>query len=117
LNGNKLSTSKLILYAAGLVVFAFLIWGITQPLNKIISEKLFSWLPNWYTVQDFNEYDKEAIQITLIFNLLLNGFLAHYVEEIYFRGYLPRMTAWGKWAFVLNAILFSLFLFGNLTST
>jgi len=48
LNGykNKLSTSKLILYAAGLVVFAFLIWGITQPLNKIISEKLFSWLPN-----------------------------------------------------------------------
>jgi len=114
LNGykNKLSTSKLILYAAGLVVFAFLIWGITQPLNKIISEKLFSWLPNWYTVQDFNEYDKEAIQITLIFNLLLNGFLAPYVEEIYFQGYLlPRMTAWGKWAFVLNAILFSLYHF------
>src|SRR6266542_6233122 len=52
LNGykNKLSTSKLILYAAGLVVFAFLIWGITQPLNKIILEKLFSWLSNWYTV-------------------------------------------------------------------
>ncbi|HXL59059.1 MAG TPA: CPBP family intramembrane glutamic endopeptidase, partial [Chitinophagaceae bacterium] len=43
---------------------------------------------------------------------MLNGFLAPYVEEIYFRGYLlPRMAAWGKWAFVLNAILFSLYHF------
>src|SRR6266540_7044398 len=53
LNGytNKLPTARLILYALGLVVFAFMIWGITQPLNKIITNKLFSWLPNWYTVQ------------------------------------------------------------------
>ncbi len=114
LNGykNKLSTGKLILYALGLVVFAFLIWGMTQPVDKIITDKIFSWLPNWYTVQDFNGYSKEAIQLTLIFNLLLNGFLAPFVEELYFRGYLlPRMAAWGKWAFVLNAILFSLYHF------
>ncbi len=114
LNGykNKLSTGKLILYALALVVFAFLIWGITQPVDKIITNKIFSWLPNWYTVQDFNGYSKEAIQLTLIFNLLLNGFLAPFVEELYFRGYLlPRMAAWGKLAFVLNAILFSFYHF------
>src|SRR4051812_11895282 len=29
---NKLSALKLILYAIGLVAFAFVIWGVTQPL-------------------------------------------------------------------------------------
>ncbi len=114
LNGYKkrLGTGKLVLYSLGLVAFAFLVWGITQPLNKIISEKVFNWLPYWFTVQDFNGYNKETIQLTLIFNLLLNGFFAPFVEEFYFRGYLlPRMAAWGKWAFILNAILFSLYHF------
>lgn len=112
LNGytNKLPTGKLILYATGLVVFAFFIWGVTQPLDKFITDKLFSWLPAWYTVQDFNGYSKEAIQTTLIVNLLLNGVLAPFVEEFYFRGYLlPRMQAWGKSAFIVNAVLFSLY--------
>ena len=109
---NKLPIGRLILYALGLVVFAFLVWGITQPLDKVITAKLFSWLPDWYTVQNFNGYNKDSIRLTLIFNLILNGFLAPLVEEFYFRGYLlPRMAAWGKWAFVLNAVLFSLYHF------
>ena len=109
---HRISTGKLILYIAGLVGFMFLIWGITQPLNKIITEKLFNWLPSWYTVQDFNGFGKQAILITLVLNLLLNGLIAPLVEEYYFRGYLlPRMAAWGKWAFVVNAILFSFYHF------
>ena len=114
LNGftRKLSTVKLILYALVLVVFAFLIWGIMQPVNAIITKKFLSWLPVWYTVQDFTGYSKETIQITLVFNLILNGFLAPFVEELYFRGYLlPRMEAWGKWAFAVNAVLFSVYHF------
>ena len=114
LNGytNKLPTGRLVLYALGLVVFAFIIWGITQPLNQLISDYLFSWLPYWYTVQDFSGYDKDVIQLTLILNLILNGFIAPFVEELYFRGYLlPRMDVWGKWAFVANAVLFSLYHF------
>ena len=90
----------------------FLIWGITQPLDKIITDKIFNWLPAWYTVQDFKGYSKASIELTLILNLLLNGFFAPVVEEYYFRGYLlPRMAAWGKWAFVLNTVLFSLYHF------
>lgn len=109
---NKLTTGKLILCIAALVIFMLFIWGITQPLNAIITKKLFSWLPAWYTVQDFTGYSKQIIIVTLVLNLAVNGILAPVVEEYYFRGYLlPRMAAWGKWSFVMNAILFSIYHF------
>lgn len=109
---SHLPTSKLIFYGLGLVIFAFLIWGVTQPTNKILSDHLLGWLPEWYTVQDFSGYEKEKIRTTLLFNLMLNGILAPYVEEFYFRGYLlPRMITWGKGAFLMNAALFSLYHF------
>jgi membrane protease YdiL (CAAX protease family) len=114
LNGftNTLGAGKLLLYSLSLVVFAFLIWGITQPIDTIIADKLFKWLPHWFFVQNFNGYSKKVILLTLILNLTLNGFLAPFIEELYFRGYLlPRMKVWGKWAFVLNAFLFSIYHF------
>ena len=109
---KKISTTKLILYVSGLVIFMFFIWGITQPLNDIITQKIFNWLPAWYTVQDFKGYGKAIIIVTLILNLVINGVLVPVVEEYYFLGYLfPRMAAWGKWSFVVNAILFSFYHF------
>lgn len=107
---NRLPMKKLILYSLSLVVFMFLVWGITQPVDQIITRKIFSWLPSWYTVQDFKGYSKNAIEITLLLNLALNGVIGPFFEELYFRGYLlPRMAAWGKWAFVVNTIFFSLY--------
>jgi uncharacterized protein len=114
LNGftNKLPIGKLILYSLGLVFLAFLIWGITQPLSVFITKYLLFWLPDWYTIQDFNGYAQDKIRITLIANLALNGVLAPVAEEFYFRGYLlPRMENWGKSAFFINALLFSLYHF------
>lgn len=109
---NRLPLHKLILYALGLVVFAFLIWGVTQPINQWITKTCLSWLPDWFTVQDLSGVGKQEIKITLICNLILNGLLAPYIEEFYFRGYLlPRMNAWGKNAFFINALLFSLYHF------
>ncbi|WP_373520801.1 CPBP family intramembrane glutamic endopeptidase [Aquiflexum sp.] len=112
LNGfrEKLPTDKLILYSFGLLVFAFLMWGLFQPIDLFLAEHVFFWLPDWYTVQDFEGYSKDIIKITLIINLVLNGILAPVIEEFYFRGYLlPRMEVWGKWAFVVNTVLFSLY--------
>lgn len=107
---NHLPLKKLILYSLGLVVFMFLVWGITQPVDQIITKKFLNWLPSWYTVQDFKGYSKKAIEITLIVNLALNGVIGPFFEELYFRGYLlPRMATWGKWAFVINTIFFSLY--------
>ena len=114
LNGlnNRLPPAKLALYVLGLIVGAFVIWGITQPADMYISRHFFKWLPSWFTVQNFAGYSRDKIKITLILNLILNGIIAPYAEELYFRGYLlPRMNAWGKYAFVINAVLFSLYHF------
>ena len=96
----------------GLIFFAFVVYGITQPINVIITEKLLYWLPEWYKVRDFEGYSKSIILITLTVNLILNGLLAPYLEELYFRGYLlPRMQTWGKYAPLMSAILFSFYHF------
>jgi membrane protease YdiL (CAAX protease family) len=109
---EKLPRKRLIVYTLGLVVFAYLVYGLTQPLNVLISAKLFSWLPEWYQVRDFEGYSQRIVVITLLLNIILNGLLAPFLEEIYFRGYLlPRMEQWGKLAPVLSAILFSLYHF------
>jgi len=112
LNGysNRLPAGKLVLYSIGLVAAAFIIWGITQPVDIYISKTLFKWLPKWYTVQDFAGYSAGKVKITLLLNLVLNGLLAPVAEELYFRGYLlPRMKTWSKYAFVVNAVCFSLY--------
>jgi uncharacterized protein len=114
LNGynRHLPLGKLIMYVLLLLVIAFIIWGITQPLNAWISSRIFNWLPGWYTTQDFKGYEPGKIKLVLVVNLLLNGIAAPFLEELYFRGYLlPRMNAFGKWSFVINTALFSLYHF------
>ncbi|MEB2778080.1 CPBP family intramembrane glutamic endopeptidase [Algoriphagus sp. D3-2-R+10] len=109
---ETLPTYKLILYTLGLIIFAFLVYGLTQPINEIITDKFLYWLPDWYKARDFEGYSKSIILVTLIVNLILNGLLAPYLEELYFRGYLlPRMKTWGKFAPLMSAILFSLYHF------
>lgn len=109
---QPLAKGKLIGYTIGLIVFAFLVYGLTQPVNAILTDKLLFWLPDWYKVQDFEGYSRNIIIITLILNLILNGFLAPFVEEVYFRGYLlPRMERLGILAPILSAVLFSVYHF------
>ncbi len=107
---HKLSWVQLILYSLGIIFFAFLVYGFTQPISLYIANNLLGWLPEWYAVQDFEGYSKSIITFTLICNLLLNGILAPIVEEIYFRGYLlPRMAIYQQWAPLINALWFALY--------
>ena len=109
---QKLANRKIILYTLGLIVFAFLVYGLMQPLNEVITDKFLFWLPDWYQVRDFTGYSRNIIMLTLVLNLVLNGILAPVAEELYFRGYLlPRMETWGKVAPIVNAVLFSLYHF------
>lgn len=109
---SKLSKVRLVVYVFGLVIFSFLVYGLTQPLNSYLNEHLLNWLPEWYKIQDFSGYSKNILVFTLFLNLILNGFLAPIAEEVYFRGYLlPRMEGLRFWAPVVNTVLFSLYHF------
>ena len=109
---ERLPKLRLTGYTIGLIVFAFVVYGATQPINSYLAESFLSWLPEWYRINDFSGYSGNIILITLILNLILNGLLAPFVEEIYFRGYLlPRMYHLGKYAPWVSTLLFSIYHF------
>lgn len=108
---QKLPKGKLILYVTVLVLLSFLIWGLTSPLNTLLNDVIFYHIPQHYSLDHFSGYSKQLITITLIANLVLNGIVAPVAEELYFRGYLLSRMKSGKWPFVVNAVLFSLYHF------
>lgn len=106
---HSLSQGQIIGYSTLIIVFAFLMYGLTRPLNTLLEEKLWYWLPSWYRVRDFSGYSKEIILVTLIANLILNGVIGPVLEELYFRGYLLPRLGDSVTAPVINCILFSVY--------
>jgi uncharacterized protein len=105
---------------AGLAV-VFVVWGlfwfnILAPLERLIQESVFGWLPAWWFFdrlpEQAGEYARPALAATFVLALLVNGLLAPVVEEMYFRGYLlPRLARLGSLAPLLNVLLFSVYHF------
>ena len=61
------------------------------PLDKIVVERLFTWVPDWFFLfgpdGQLAQYSKSALAIAAILNLILNGVAGPVVEEIH----LPRL--------------------------
>jgi membrane protease YdiL (CAAX protease family) len=100
----------------GLIVLAFLGFGLLQMVEPALIDRFFGWLPGWYVtpiqVDRIADYSRTAWIITLTAYLAINGVLGPIVEELYFRGYLlPRMERMGRWAPLVNVTLFSLYHF------
>lgn len=100
-----------VLVVAGILGFGFV--GVVEPL---IRDALFGWLPGWYrdplSTDDIGRYSTTAWTTTLGAYVVLNVLAGPIVEELYFRGYLlPRMAQFGRWAPLVNTILFSLYHF------
>jgi uncharacterized protein len=125
---GRLSLRGVVLYQAPLplrqyavlvpvvLVWAILVSGLLAPLDTFVARTLFAWLPDWYLFRDTPDYARlythSALIVTLIVGLVLNGIAGPLVEELYFRGYLlPRLARFGRWAPVINVILFSLYHF------
>jgi membrane protease YdiL (CAAX protease family) len=74
----------------------------------------FNFIPDWFRIDSLNIAEMKYLRLTLILNLLFNGFFGPLVEELYFRGFLlPRMNIFGKLAPLINVILFSLYHFST----
>jgi membrane protease YdiL (CAAX protease family) len=100
----------------GLVVAAFVGFGVSMAIEPAVIDRLFGWLPDWFVrpidPDRVGDYSREAWLATLAAYFVLNGFVGPIVEELYFRGYLlPRMDWMGRWAPLVNVSLFSLYHF------
>ncbi len=87
-----------------------------SPIRAFIIETFFSWVPGWVFLDDFladpSAYSRSSLIPTLLLGLLLSGFGASIVEELYFRGYLlPRISRFKMLAPLMNVALFSIYHF------
>ncbi len=103
-----------------LPLLLFLCWGVLSialnPISRHLEAHLPAWLPAWATQEALINGVKSCppIQrnVTLVLAVLVSGFVAPAVEELYFRGFLlPRMEHWGWGAPVVNALLFAVYHF------
>ena len=98
----------------------FICWGILSipmsPVYQFVETHLASFLPAWTTqealIRGLTGVSQTQLAITLGLGVILSGFTAPLIEELYFRGFLlPRMEHWGWMAPVVNALLFGLYHF------
>ena len=97
-----------------ILIWGILVTGLVSPIDNLLLDRVFKWLPDWYTLRDVLDikttYSRQAILVTAVCALTLNGLVGPIVEELYFRGHLlPRLSRFGYWAPLLNVVLFSLY--------
>lgn len=97
-------------------VAAVIGFGALSLLDAPIRDALFGWLPDWFRelvpVDAIGSYSTSAWTVTLAAYAAINILIGPVVEEIYFRGYLlPRLSQLGRWAPLVNTVLFSLYHF------
>jgi membrane protease YdiL (CAAX protease family) len=114
---EKITIWQYIVLAPILIIWGFLIAAfVSSHFDEFLVTHIFFWLPDWFYVDEISKnlanYSKTIIYVTLIFGLIMNGFLGPIVEELYFRGYLlPRISRFKGWAPLINTVLFSLYHF------
>jgi hypothetical protein len=91
-------------------------FGLLAIVEGPIRDSLFAWLPEWFVspvpLDSIDDYSRTAWIVTLVGFVALNAVIGPTVEELYFRGLLlPRMSQFGRWAPLINVILFSLYHF------
>lgn len=113
---ERLRFRRLVPATVGLVAW-FAVWLVlaTAVLDEWIAERFFTWIPDailqFSMVEQVGESAPTwALVTVLVVAVVCNGVVGPVVEELYFRGYLlPRIDRLGRWAPVLNTVLFSLY--------
>ncbi|MCL2026690.1 MAG: CPBP family intramembrane metalloprotease, partial [Leptospirales bacterium] len=104
---EKIPLHKIILWSLPGVVLAALIFTIGTEI-EIPLWTIFTWVPEWFWINRSLAGLDNLLVPTIILNFTIRGLLVPFTEEIYFRGFLlPRMNKFGKFAPLVNAILFS----------
>lgn len=105
---------RLIAIVAGLILWFVVVSLALTPLDNLVFQSLFTWVPfedaggsaNTY----LDGYPHSVMVITVAACIPLTGLSLPIIEELYFRGFLlPRLSQLGKWAPLVNTALFSLY--------
>jgi membrane protease YdiL (CAAX protease family) len=104
---KRLAVSIIIPFIIAVTVFILL-----PPYETKLWGGVFNFMPDWFRLDQLNIPKINYLRLTFILVFIFNGFLGPIVEEIYFRGYLlPRMKKFGKYAPLINMLLFSIYHF------
>lgn len=111
---ERVPAVQLLLLVLGLfvwsaIVFKFLVGWLNAPLLPA-----FEWMPSIFriTVDDLRGGSFVIALVTSVIAIVGTCWVAPFVEELYFRGFLlPRMPVSGTWAPLVNTVLFSLYHF------
>ncbi len=91
------------------LVYALVLEVVLQPVSKTLITHVFWWLPMSLLPSTATVKLTTATLITGLLLLLIDGLIAPFVEELYYRGYLlPRLERLGWFAPVINSLLFTL---------
>jgi uncharacterized protein len=112
---ERLSLPKYALWGFALYAwFIGVLFASRALFDAWIARTFFSWLPE--SILQFSssvEAGGESLMVLVVFFIVaftFNGVIGPVVEELYFRGHLlPRIDRLGRWAPVLNAVLFSVY--------
>jgi len=91
-------------------------FGVLALFEPPIRDSLLGWLPAWFVapvaLESITDYSSSAWVVTLVAFFALNAVLGPVADELHVRGFLlPRMSQFGRWAPLLNVVLFSLYHF------
>ena len=96
-----------IIWVLIVLVLAGAIFTVLKPIEGILIEKLFFWIPTLDSGLDGN-YSKIALIVTYTTLLIFGAIVGPLVEELYFRGYLlARMP--GKYPELFHSFLFAVY--------
>jgi len=110
---EKVNWKTFILVFLGAFIILYLLIMLSAPLNTLLAQSLFSWLPDWFYLDDpliYQDYSKNVLLIVLSLHLLITGIILPWVEELYFRGFLlPRISRYKGWAPLVGGLMFGLY--------
>ncbi|WP_163566556.1 CPBP family intramembrane glutamic endopeptidase [Fodinicola feengrottensis] len=112
---KPVSGGKLVAIVAALIVWFVVVSTGLISLDNAVYQAFFTWLPfdgAGSATGYLHGYSRSTVIITLAVCLPLTGFSLPLIEELYFRGFLlPRLPQLGRWAPLVNTVLFSLYHF------
>lgn len=113
---KPISRGKITGLIAGLIVWMTVVSLALTPLDNLVFQKFFTWIPfegaGGSATTYLDGYSHSRVVITMLISLPLTGFGLPLIEELYFRGFLlPRISHLRWKAPVLNTVLFSVYHF------